>query len=154
MAPTIPREETGDTETLATGADAAELDLVRGQYRTSFTVAADADPATVENETRRLKIGEERKRVHFYKVDAIPTGEKSDEGEPLVKVTTVFRVIDNPLPLAPIAWGAAALVGAGGGSWILFSSAEGFVEEAGPTILTAAAAIFSIMVGYHTLFAT
>lgn len=148
----MPAEKTGAVETIARGPDAAKLSLTRGQYRTSFKVAASSDAATVENETRRVLMDGERKRVHFYKVDAIPTGETTDEGEELVKVTAVFRVIDNPLPLAPVAWGAAALVGVGGGGWLLFSSAEEFVEESQWPLLTGAAAIISIMVGYHTLF--
>lgn len=149
---TIPEEETGDVKTLAKGEDVAELNLSRGQYRASFTVPAETNPKSVEGRTERVRVEGEMKRVHFYKVDAVPLDEETEEGKNLTKVTAVFRVIDNPLPLAPIAWGAAALVGVGGGSWLLFDSAESFVEETQWPILTGAAAILSVFVGWHTLF--
>lgn len=150
---TIPDERTGDTEVVAQGEEAATLRLARGQYRATFIVPASIKEAqSIKGQTKRLKIEDEMKRLHFYKVDAVPTGKKSDDGEPLVKVTAVFRVIDNPIPLVPIAWGAAGLLGVGGGGWLLFSSAESFVEDTQWPILTGAAAILSIMVGYHTLW--
>jgi hypothetical protein len=151
-APTIPTEKTGDVQTLATGEAANDVTLHRGQYRASYTVQASTDPRTVKNKTERIRVGDEMKRVHFYKVDAVPTGKTDDEGNDLTKVTAVFRLIDNPVPLVPIAWGGAALLGLGGGSWLLFDSAESFVEETQWPILTGAAAIMGIMVGYHTLF--
>jgi hypothetical protein len=152
-APTVPAEETGPTETLAQSPEKArELNLSRGQYRTEFLVPAKTDPKTKTGETKRIEMGGEYKRVHFYKVDVSPTGQTTDDGEKLARVTAVFRVIDNPLPLVPIAWGAAGLVGVGGGSWLLFSSAESFVEDTQWPILTGTAAIMSLLVAYHTLY--
>jgi len=119
----------------------------------SFTVPAGVNPTTVEGETKRIEHQGEYKRVHFYKVDLLDEGKISDDGNELRTVVAKFRVLDNPLPLVPIAWGAAALVGVGGGSWLLFSSAESFVEESQWPILTAAASILSILAAYHAVFA-
>jgi len=152
---TVPNEQTGATETLAQGEEANELALSRGQYRVSFTVPGTPSAKTARTatgQTERVRVGDEMKRVHFYKVDAVPTEETSDDGEKLTRVTAVFHVVDNPLPLVPIAWGAAALVGVGGGGWLLFSSAEEFVQKTQWPILTGAAAILSVLVGYHQLF--
>lgn len=149
---TVPDESTEETRTLAEGEAANELSLRRGQYRVTFTVPAATDPATVEGRTERVRVGDEYKRVHFYKVDVTPTGETTKGGQPLARVVAVLHVIDNPLPLVPIAWGAAALVGVGGGGWLLFDSAEKFVSSSQWPILTGAAAVLSVLVGYDQLF--
>lgn len=147
----LPTEHTGATETLADGEKAKNLNLRRGQYRTQFTVPKDVGEArTIQGETRRLKIGSEMKRVHFYKVDAVPLSGETDDGESLSQITAVFRVIDNPIPLVPIAWGAAGLIGVGGGGWLLFSSAETFVEDSKLGIISTAAAIVSVLFAWES----
>lgn len=150
--PTVPDEATGQVETVAEGEDAATLTLTRGQYRTTFQVPVGVSPRGITGRTVRVEIGGEMKRIHFYKVDANPTGEQTKEGDDLTRVTAVFHVLDNPVPLAPVAWAAAGLVGVGGGSWLLFDSAEQFVTNTQWPILTGAAAILSIMVAAKTLF--
>lgn len=151
---TIPAEQAGATETLATGEEVASKALARGQYLIRFQTTGDlAQAKSARGETKALKVEGELKRVHFYKVDAVPTDEKTEQGEQIIQVTAKFLVLDNPLPLAPIAWGAAAFVGAGGGGWLLFSSAESFVQDTQWPILTGAAAIVSILVAWDQLIA-
>lgn len=149
---TVPEESTGQTSTVST--DPKELrntSLRRGQYRIVFTVAAEGEAQRLEGKTKAIDTGDEYKRVHFYKVDAQPLDQTDGQGRPLTRITAVVHVLDNPLPLVPIAWGAAALVGVGGGSYLLFSSAESFVEESGSDVVFIAASIFSIMLGVKTL---
>lgn len=145
----LPSEQTGATETLAEGEKAKDLNLRRGQYRAQFTIPADIGDATgIQNETHRIKMSGEMKRVHFYKVDAVQQDEKNEDGQKLATVTAVFRVIDNPIPLVPIAWGAVGLIGAGG-SWLLFDKAETFVEETSFPIITTAVSIVSVLFAWY-----
>jgi len=151
---TLPNERVGQTETLATGEAVAQQSLARGQYKIRFeTTGALEEAQTLRGETKSIKAGDEYKRVHFYKIDAVPKGETTGEGEPIIQVTAKVLVIDNPIPLVPIAWGAAGLVGLGGGGWLLFSSAESFVEDTQIPILTGSAAIVTLLVAYDQLLA-
>jgi len=130
----LPREVTQHYSDLARGAEAEGLDLSRGQYRASYRIPYEGEAIRVRNRTQALDSGDEFKRVHFYKIDVHPLEEPDPvTGQPVAQVTAVFHVLDNPLPLVPIAWaGLAAAVG--GAGWLLMDKAEE-VTTSGPLAL-------------------
>jgi len=150
----IPVEENGDPTVL--GSDPNKLKkraVSRGQFRVSFRVAAegDFDPARLRDETKEIPVDNEFKRVHIYKADLVPTGETTGEGLKLYQVTAVVRVLDNPLPLVPLAWALVAAIGAGG-SWVVIDKLESFTQTSIGSLLTIAASIAGILGGIYLVF--
>jgi len=120
----LPREKTEHYRPLARGQDIESLDVTRGQYRMQYRIPYDGEPVRKRDLTLRLDTGDEYKRVHFYKIDVHPQEDPDPvTGETVATVTAVFHVLDNVLPLVPIAWaGLAATVG--GAGWLLMDKAE------------------------------
>lgn len=88
-----------------------------------MTIPYDGPADTRENLLKRIDVENEFKRVYFYKVDVKPKGTDPDTGEQVATVTAVFRVLDNPLPLVPIAWGLTAAIGSASG-WFFLDKVE------------------------------
>lgn len=100
------------------------LDLTRGQYRVQVTVPYKGEADTIRNQMKRIKVEDELKRIFFYKIDLVPQEKPDPEtGEKVAKVTLVFRVLDNAIPLAPIAWGVTSLI-TGAGVWLNLDKVE------------------------------
>lgn len=140
-----PRERSTHYRTIATGHDESEgLQLARGQYRVQYTIPYDGEPQRIRNTTKALDTGDEYKRVHFYKMDVHPLDEPDPEtGEPVARVTAVFHVLDNVIPLAPLVWaGSAAIIG--GTGWLFLDKVETVSERAPIAFVPILAAIGTI----------
>lgn len=106
-------------------------------------------PVHVRELAKAIPIDEEFKRVYFYKISFLPIDEEF-EGQPLARLTAVFHVVDNPLPLVPIAWAAVAAI-ASGGSWLLIDKVEEFsTESLTGAFLTTAGAIAGLLILWKT----
>lgn len=144
-ASTVPAEVTDGRRLVSDDPEtAAELRLERGQYRVTALVPYDAEQSIhVREVMKALELDGEFKRVYFYKVNLVPTGEEH-EGQPLGRLTAVFHVIDNPIWLVPALYAATAAVSVVGG-WFLVDKVETFSKTGIGTILTAAAAAGTLL---------
>lgn len=88
------------------------MTLKRGQYRIQGRInvkqVPDPEKMLMRNVEVPLLIDNEYKRVAFHKIDIQPP--KEVDGEMMASYTMVFTVVDNPIPLAPIIWGAASTI--------------------------------------------
>lgn len=145
----VPRESTIDPQLVtADPAAARDLPLRRGQYRITGKMAMKPGfkPVFLQNITRAIRAGDnEAKRVHFYKIEFLPTGEIID-GAQVARFTVVAHIIDNPVWLVPLLWGAAG-IGTALGGWMLVDKVESFTETGTGKVLSIAAAMVTILLG-------
>jgi len=110
---TYPREIVGQLKTIAsTPEEVAKLGLVRKQYRVIVyfpDTTGNAKEQHFKNVEKTLPIDNENKRVLFYKIDIVPTDHKDKNGNKLIKVTSVFLLLDNQILILPIVWGLSAI---------------------------------------------
>lgn len=131
----IPFEENSHPKLLSDDPEtAASLHLLRGQYRTRWTIPYEGEVVSVHDKLVAVPYEDELKRVFIYKLDVIPLDEQKD-GQNVAQVTCVYRIIDNQLPIAAIAWGITALVSTVGG-WFVIDKAEEFTGTGVGSLVT------------------
>ena len=131
------------------------MTLQRGQYKVTATVPlrdASGDAETyVRDQMRAIPTQGEHKRVYVYRLSLVPTWQTTADGTALGRLTAVFHVVDNPLPLVPIIWGFNIVAGSVG-SWFVVDKLEGFTSSTGGSIVTTLAAIASVGFAWVTIF--
>lgn len=153
---TIPEERVEGKELVSNNPEEARATKLKtGQYKIRVTIPVEE---TQENQRLRDVTKElagdgrtEFKRVHFYKLDVVNTGKRSDNGKPLAEVTIKCNVLDNPVATSTLVLAALGVAGVGG-SWFLVDEIQSFFEESKWDIVTIASAIVAIMVGFKTIF--
>lgn len=135
---TIP-EPKGAVATIATGIDkSSRMNLSRGSYIIRGYVENMEVASLIENEMRAIPVDGEFKRVFFHKIDVQPPEMKN--GKIGSKFTQVITVIDNPIPLVPVVWAAAAVSSLTAG-WFFVDKVETFTESSTGKFLSVAATV-------------
>jgi len=145
----LPSEQITNTKILARGnKQAKQLNLKRGQYRVKGWVAANEYKSYSQFKRDVMKLipqGNEKKRVFFRKIDVGNRQEIKKDGQDYQAhpFTLVFTVIDNPIPLEPVIWGAS-IIGSATAGWFFVDKVETFTE-------TGTGSFISIIAGLATL---
>lgn len=137
-----PAEIFGDTVLVSDQHNKAiKTALQRGQHKVSAVISYEGNAQTFDNVLKKIDVDGEFKRVYFHKVDIRPVDSQK------AMLTTVFHVLDNPLPLVPIVWGASIVAGATAG-YFFVDKVESFSSTIGGKISIVIAGI----VAYFTVF--
>lgn len=145
----LPTEQISDTELLASShQQAKQLNLKRGQYRITGWVAANEYQSYEQFKrdlTKLIPQGAEKKRVHFHKIDVGERQEIKKDGDDYLAhpYTLVFTVVDNPIPVVPIIWGAS-IIGSATAGWFFVDKVEAFTETSSGKLITVAASLATI----------
>ena len=139
-----PSEIFGTSRTLSASHDeAVKLALTRGQHKIKALIPYEKNNAvSIDNVLKKLDIEGEFKRVFFHKIDIRPI-----EGEDKAVLTATFHVLDNPIPVIPIVWGASIVASATAGVFFI-DKVESFSNSFGGIVSIGIA----LVVGYFTIF--
>lgn len=96
--------------------------LQKGVYKFVLTVPYTGDPISVPAQTKKILHNSELKRVRFEKIDVVPVSENE------ARVTFVAHIIDNPIWIPALIYGALGIAGLGG-TWFVLDKLEALTAE-------------------------
>ena len=146
-APVLPKNTVVKFQNL-TLEQAKSQDLSRGSYKINAVIEYTGSPVFITNEEKGLNVGEEIKRVFYHKIEI--KNIRTEGGRRVADLITKFTVVDNPLPLVPIIWGAS-IVASGTAGWFFLDKAQEFTETTGGKLITVLAAGLSAFVIFKNL---